>query len=101
MAFYSPPWGGPEYSNQPVYGLRAIGGQPGMGLARLLALAFGPMGCEGAVAFLPRNADLADASELLPAGQGWCEVEREVLNGVTKGVSIYYGSCAVEPDGGG
>lgn len=41
--FYSPPWGGPDYSQQPVYDVMDMGGQ-GYGLPNLLHLAFDVIG---------------------------------------------------------
>jgi hypothetical protein len=73
VAFYSPPWGGPEYAQQQVYSVGTMGGQP-FSLQRLLCLAFAGMGCDGVIAFLPRNCNLREVSELLPSGQEWCEV---------------------------
>ena len=55
------------------------------------------MGASGVVAFLPRNCDLHQVAAALPEGLGFCEVERAVLNGVFKGVTIYYGSVARNP----
>lgn len=34
MVFYSPPWGGPDYSQQPVYDVHLMGGQ-GFGLKQV------------------------------------------------------------------
>ena len=42
MVFYSPPWGGPEYSQQAVYDVHLMGGQ-GFGLKKVR----GGVGCEG------------------------------------------------------
>lgn len=53
------------------------------------------------IAFLPRNCDLQQVSACLPAGQRFCEVERQVLNGVFKGICIYWGSVARDPRKGG
>ena len=41
--FYSPPWGGPEYSQQPVYDVHLMGGQ-GFGLKQVRVGALGKRG---------------------------------------------------------
>lgn len=41
--FYSPPWGGPEYSQQPVYDVHLMGGQ-GFGLKKVWVGALGRRG---------------------------------------------------------
>lgn len=89
--FLSPPWGGPEYSSQAVYDVERMGGL-GLSLTDLLDLAFGGVGAEGVVAFLPRNADLAQCA--LAAGGRPCVAERVVLNGYLKGTTMYYGAAA-------
>ena len=38
--------------------------------------------------FLPRNTNLRQLSEALPEGTS-CEVERAVLNGFLKGITVY------------
>jgi tRNA1(Val) A37 N6-methylase TrmN6 len=96
IAFFSPPWGGPEYSQKDAYDLSALCG-PGTdgGLPRLLELAYDVMGCKGAAVWLPRNTNLSQLNAMLPAGwRGACEVEREVLNGVFKAVTVYLGALA-------
>jgi hypothetical protein len=45
------------------------------------------------MAFLPRHTSLAQLSKALPPG-GCCEVERVVLNGHLKGVTLYVGQLA-------
>jgi hypothetical protein len=44
--FYSPPWGGPDYNQQPVFDVLDMGGQ-GYGLPQLLHLAFNVVGAPG------------------------------------------------------
>jgi trimethylguanosine synthase len=93
VAFYSPPWGGPAYSSAHDYDPEAMGeGQ--FGLSTLLDLAFNVMGCRGVVVWLPRNTRLAALEAAVPLGRGFCEVERAVLNGVFKGITVYYGAVA-------
>ncbi len=50
-------------------------------------------GALGIMAFLPRHTSLAQLSKALPPG-GCCEVERVVLNGHLKGVTLYVGQLA-------
>lgn len=55
-------------------------------------------GGAGVILFLPRNTNLKQLSEALPEGAP-CEVERAVLNGFLKGITVYIGSlarCAAE-----
>jgi len=100
--FYSPPWGGPEYSRQGSFDVENMGGHEHLGLSRLLHLAFGPMGCRTALAWLPRNSSLpqieaaaAAAARVSSAGVGeFCEVEKAMLNGVDKAVTVYCGLAA-------
>jgi hypothetical protein len=111
FAFFSPPWGGPEYSRQSTYDPEIMGGEEEFGLTRLLNAAFHDMGCSGAAVFLPRNTQLDQiitaASSALSAStnngktnnnDGRCEVEREVLNGRVKAVTVYYGSLINEDE---
>jgi hypothetical protein len=43
--------------------------------------------------FLPRNTDLVQLSAALP-GDACCEVERVVLNGFLKAITVYIGAVA-------
>ena len=45
-------------------------------------------GGAGVIMFLPRNTSLRQLSEALPEGTS-CEVERAVLNGFLKGITVY------------
>ncbi|KFM27644.1 Trimethylguanosine synthase [Auxenochlorella protothecoides] len=92
FVFLSPPWGGPEYSAQAVYDVERMGGL-GLSLTGLLDLAFQVVGARGVVAFLPRNADLAQCAR--SAGGRPCVAERVVLNGYLKGTTMYYGAAAL------
>ena len=85
-----------HHLSRAVYDIDPMGGQA-FGLPLLLHLAFQQVGAAGVIAFLPRNSDLRQLSATLPAGQPFCEVERAVLNGIFKGVSVYYGSVARDP----
>ena len=51
----------------------------------------------GIMLFLPRNTNLRQLSEALPEGSP-CEVERAVLNGFLKGITVYIGSLARSAD---
>ncbi len=46
--------------------------------------------------FLPRNTDMAELSAALP-GDACCEVERVVLNGFLKAITVYIGAVANIP----
>jgi len=98
----SPPWGGPEYSKQDEFDVEYMGGHEELGLSPLLRLAFNTMGCRTVVAWVPRNSSLhqiesAAVNVILPTDDrtlGLCEVEKAVLNGVQKAVTLYYGAAA-------
>ena len=49
--------------------------------------------CRGIACFLPKATSLEQVSAALSEG-GFCEVERNVLNGRLKSVTVYYGPCA-------
>lgn len=53
-------------------------------------------GALGVIVFLPRNTDLAQLSAALP-GEACCEVERIVLNGFLKAITVYIGALANIP----
>lgn len=105
FAFFSPPWGGPEYSRQSTYDPEIMGGEEAFGLTRLLNAAFQDMGCSGAAVFLPRNTQLdqiitaassTSSRSTTTNGNGKCEVEKEVVAGRVKAVTVYYGSLINE-----
>ncbi len=87
VIFMSPPWGGPEYMNQPTYSLddiRLVGNVQGKELlARVLAV------CPNVAVLLPRNVDLRELAAA--AGGRPCEVEENVLNYKLKTITVYYG----------
>jgi trimethylguanosine synthase len=118
IVFFSPPWGGPQYRRPgAVFGAREP--LPGIGrtLAELLDVgrrivqrwsrgAEDESGGEGesrqragvVAAFLPRNTDVRDIGSLAEAcvasgewgqGVGEWQLERNVLNGHLKGVTLY------------
>lgn len=99
VVFMSPPWGGPEYSHYGDFDVESMGGHPELGLTKLLEIVFGPMECRAVMAWLPRNSSLKQveaAAAVVPEELGGdaCEVERATLNGVTKAITVYYGTAA-------
>ena len=108
----SPPWGGPEYSQKEKFDVESMGGHPELGLTKLLELSFSGMGCSSALVWLPRSSVLNQieraaemvASESLSMGENnnnnnkgiksRCEVEIAALNGVTKAMTVYFGTAA-------
>ena len=50
-------------------------------------------GARGVMMFLPRHTSLAQLSGALPEGAA-CEVERVVLNGYLKAITLYVGELA-------
>ena len=107
-AFFSPPWGGPEYmdsSKCTQYDVNDMGGRSEFGLRRLLKIAFGAIGCKGAAVWLPRHASLEqtkeaaielaiDMKECPNPIETKCEIERAVINDRVKGLTAYYGEAA-------
>ncbi|CAL8469420.1 g8961 [Coccomyxa elongata] len=96
--FMSPPWGGPAYAAHTFDVSHNLGGL-GVSLAQLLATATSllrPEKAGGVMVFLPRNTDMAQLSAALP-GDACCEVERIVLNGFLKAITVYIGAVAKIP----
>lgn len=100
MVFMSPPWGGPAYLQAgSTFNLREpFGGLP-VNLAGLIEAAAsalrpphrarrGQLRRGMLCIFLPRNSDLSHVAEAVPDGAKW-EVERNVLNGHLKAISLY------------
>ena len=100
VVFMSPPWGGPEYSHSHGdFDVENMSGHPELGLTNLLEIAFGPMGCRCAIAWLPRNSaieQITAAAAVVPKELGGAniEIERATLNGVTKAITVYHGTAA-------
>jgi len=100
----SPPWGGPEYSRQKEkFDVENMGGNPELGLSKLLELSFSAMGCSSALVWLPKSSSLvqieqAAAMAVTDIGgvsiSSRCEVEIAALNGVTKAMTVYFGTAA-------
>lgn len=95
--FLSPPWGGPAYARSAKpFALEPDLGGLGAGLASLVsaaAAAHAPGAQLRVAAFLPRHARLDQAIAAAPAGAR-VEVERAVVGGRLKGVTVYYGTWA-------
>lgn len=99
VAFFSPPWGGPNYYLQGSYDVESMGGQEAFGLRNLLKKVFNEMKCCAAIFWFPRNSSLSqldNALSVLPEEHHrfGCEVECTELNGFTKGLTVYYGKVA-------
>lgn len=100
VAFFSPPWGGPDYCRNGNYDVESMGGQEAQyGLRNLLNKVFYDMHCSAAIFWLPRNSSLSqldNARCILPSEYDFfpCEVEYTELNGIRKGLTAYYGKIA-------
>jgi trimethylguanosine synthase len=99
----SPPWGGPEYSQKETFDVETMGGNPELGLSRLLELSFNAMGCSSALVWLPRSSSLTQVEKVAEAvavamgkdgTTSRCEAEIATLNGVTKAMTVYFGTAA-------
>ncbi|KAK9809650.1 hypothetical protein WJX73_000241 [Symbiochloris irregularis] len=90
--FVSPPWGGPAYHKSASYDLTQFPDMP-CGLTGLIEAAASALRSarDGAVVavFLPRNSDLQQVAAAVPDTAKRWEVERNVLNGHFKGVTLY------------
>ena len=94
LVFFSPPWGGPRYSRKTSYDAE-ITEDANFGISNLLNIAFKKMGCSGVALYLPRNTRLHQLGEVAEKFSTQCEVEREVLNGIFKAITAYYGSLSL------
>ena len=122
--FLSPPWGGPSYNAQiGAFDVEAAIGGMGLSYQQLLSAANCALQCplpelptaatagateadrsiarrlqkgdqcRGIACFLPKATSLEQVSAALSEGS-FCEVERNVLNGRLKSITVYYGPCA-------
>ena len=121
--FLSPPWGGPSYNAQiGAFDIEAAIGEMGLSYQQLLSAANSALQCplselptpttagateadrsnakrshkgyrcRGIACFLPKATSLEQVSAALSEGS-FCEVERNVLDGRLKSVTVYYGPC--------
>ena len=122
--FLSPPWGGPSYNAQiGAFDIESAIGGMGLSYQQLLSAANSALKCplpelptpatagatqadssharhshkgdqcRGIACFLPKATSLEQVSAALSEGSV-CEVERNVLNGRLKSVTVYHGPCA-------
>ena len=88
--FLSPPWGGPEYVNQPQYSLDMMT-PDGKAIFELVQTSIS----ENIAFLLPRNVNPDELIQL--AGEGnTVEIEQNVLNKKVKTVTAYFGSLLKE-----
>ncbi|KAJ2003817.1 Trimethylguanosine synthase [Coemansia thaxteri] len=88
VVFMSPPWGGPEYIDAPVFDLSSLPfrtSQEWIDSARLVS--------KNIVCFMPRNCDPVQLAELYPEAP--CEVELNYTTGFFKGITVYYSDLAL------
>ncbi|KAH9184211.1 hypothetical protein AeNC1_013813 [Aphanomyces euteiches] len=92
VVFLSPPWGGPEYLNQPKFSLEdmRMGDHNGIQLYHVAAAV-----TKNIVYFVPRNTDTKQIKLLT---EDVCEVEYNHLNNKLKTVTIYFGDLACQRD---
>lgn len=92
VIFLSPPWGGPEYLNSPVFHLSDMGGMDGVEIYRVAQAR-----TDNIAYFVPRNTDTAELAQL--AGEdGRVEVEQNLLNWKTKTITAYYGNLIFDAE---
>jgi trimethylguanosine synthase len=106
IVFLSPPWGGPEYLNAPVYSLARTQPEPAAELFRLARLL-----TPNVAFYVPRNTALEDVAALLPesvpangiggdeeggtaASAERVEVEEEWMGTKLKALTCYFGGLA-------
>lgn len=110
--FLSPPWGGPSYqSGQGSFDVAQDIGGLGVGIAELLRVADAALhhpvlnpqqssaevperSGRGVACFLPKASNLTQLSEAVPEGL-LCEVERNIVSGRLKSVTVYLGPCSL------
>lgn len=85
--FLGPPWGGPSYNETEIFNLHslAIDGFKLFELASLIS--------KNVAYCLPRNVDSSQVISL--AGNGKCEIEKNMINGKVKFVTAYYGDLII------
>ena len=97
VVFLSPPWGGPEYSQNDIFDVEDMGGNPHLGLGRLLHIACDYMKASSVVVWLPRNTDRDQVTNVIqasPLHSSAAHVEEARVNGVSKGLTVYIGVLA-------
>lgn len=97
VVFLSPPWGGPEYSQNDVFDVDDMGGNPHLGLGRLIHISCIHMKASSVVAWLPRNTDRDQVKSVIgcsPLHSSAAHIEEACVNGVSKGITVYIGILA-------
>jgi len=97
VVFLSPPWGGPEYSQNDIFDVEHMGGNPHLGLGRLIHIACIHMKASSVVAWLPRNTDRDQVTRVIkasPLDSSAAHIEEAYVNGVSKGLTVYIGIIA-------
>lgn len=91
--FFSPPWGGPEYSNDCMFDVQRMGGYPELGVGKLLHMAVGVLQASSVVLWLPRTSNLQQLGiEMAKLGENvHCHIELARINGVDKAITVYIG----------
>ncbi|KAJ1655740.1 putative diacylglycerol O-acyltransferase tgs1 [Dispira simplex] len=90
VVFLSPPWGGPEYNQEPVYNLQEMMPLDGKALFELSHRITPEV-----IYFLPRNTDPVEIKRLAPDEN--VEVQQNCLFGALKSVTVYFGKLAQPP----
>ncbi|BFY99399.1 hypothetical protein BsWGS_02439 [Bradybaena similaris] len=85
VVFLSPPWGGPTYSNSPVYDLDDMAG---LNAAEIMEVT--RKNTPNIAFLLPRNADMDQLTALAGVGKQ-VEVEQNFLNRKLKTLTAYFG----------
>ena len=85
--FLSPPWGGPEYLNTPLYDLQQMGGSMDGFKVFSIAKSVTP----NLAFFVPKNTNFKQLEYLSAEVGGKVDVVRNMLNNKTKAVTAYYG----------
>lgn len=92
--FLSPPWGGPAYKHSGIFDVSEGLGETAHNLSQMMAAAAKALrdpASQRVACFLPRNTGLRALGSSLP---GAAEMERNVLNGFVKAITIYTGTLA-------
>lgn len=88
MVFLAPPWGGPQYADDPLFHLSQMSpnGQEIFETALKIT--------KNIAYFLPKNVDEEEVIHLASKVSKWnkCEVEENLLNKKMKGKTFYFGN---------
>ena len=87
VVFLSPPWGGPEYLNQPLYSMEQLAPIGGKDLFNLVTRHLSP----NVILYLPRNTNIQELFQLQQQSGEIFSLEQNVLKDRLKTICAYFG----------